>query len=250
MQIYLTLTRRELGSFFVSFIGYVVIALTAFLLGISFLSLIESLAGEATPMPLTELFYLVEYFWLILLFTSPIITMRLFSLEKFSGTFETLMTAPVSDLQVVLAKFTAALIFYMVLWLPLAGCVLILRYGAHDPTLLDPGTMASTFFGIFLLGCLYMSLGCFASALTKNQIVAAMTSFAIGISLFIIGYIAGQFPMQSTWTTEVLGYISMRNHMLDFSRGVIDTRHVIFYLSLTTFFLFLTYKAVESRRWK
>jgi ABC-2 type transport system permease protein len=95
-------------------------------------------------MPLTEIF-LGGCFWLIVLFSAPIITMRLFALEKFSGTFETLMTTPVSDWQVVLAKFTAAMVFYMLMWLPLLACVLVLRYFAAAPTLLDPGTLGSTF---------------------------------------------------------------------------------------------------------
>ena len=250
MQAYFTLTRRELGSFFVSLMGYVVIAVVVFLMGLSFVSLVTKLQGDPTSIPITEIFYNTAYFWLILLFSAPIITMRLFSLEKFSGTFETLMTAPVSDVQVVLAKFTAALIFYVVLWLPLLGCVLILRYFTKDPTLLDPGALGGTFLGIFLLGSLYMALGCFASALTRSQIIAAMTSFAIGLSLFILSFLAEQLPMEKSWGSNVLNYISMREHMLDFSRGVVDTRHVVFYVSATAFFLFLTYRVVESRRWK
>ncbi len=176
--------------------------------------------------------------------------MRLFSLEKYSGTFETLMTTPVSELQVVLAKFTAALFFYLVMWLPLVGYVFVLRYLTNDATLVDPGTLASTFLGIFLLGALYMALGCFASALTSSQIIAAMLSFAIGIGLFILGFIVDQFPLRKSWGTETLSYMSMHLHMRDFSRGVIDTRYVVFYVTLTIFFLFLTHRVVESRRWK
>src|SRR5580692_9086779 len=118
MQPYLTLTRRELGSFFVSFAGYVIIAGAVFLMGFSFVALIVLLQGQTTLMPATRVFFSTSYFWDILVVASPLITMRLFALEKSSGTFETLMTAPVSDLQVVLAKFTAAMIFYLVLWLP------------------------------------------------------------------------------------------------------------------------------------
>ena len=118
MQAYITLTRRELASFFVSMTGYVIITGALFLMGLSFVVLLVKLQSEPTPMPLTELFYSTPFFWLILLLGAPVITMRLFALEKFSGTFETLMTTPVSDLQVVLAKFTAAIIFYMLMWLP------------------------------------------------------------------------------------------------------------------------------------
>jgi ABC-2 type transport system permease protein len=127
MQAYLTLTRRELGSFFYSWIGYIVIAGAVFLTGLSFVILLRQLQGEPTALPITEVFLSLCY-WLIVLFSAPIITMRLFALEKYSGTFETLMTAPVGDVAVVLAKFTAAIIFYMIMWLPLLACILVLRY--------------------------------------------------------------------------------------------------------------------------
>jgi ABC-2 type transport system permease protein len=250
MRAYLTLTRRELGSFFVSVAGYVIIAAALFQMGLSFVILVKSLHAEATPMPITELFYITPFFWLILLLSTPIITMRLFALEKYSGTFETLMTTPVGDIPVVLAKFTAALLFYMVMWLPLLGFILFLRKYMSDPGVVDFGGVASTYFGIFLLGCLYMSLGCFASALTRNQIIAAMISFALGISLFLLSFLSESLPLQGGWTTALFNYVAMVEHMQDFARGVVDTRHVIFYLSLTAFFLFLTYRVIESRRWR
>ena len=142
--------------------------------------------GESIPAPITQLFYSTLYFWLMLLLACPVITMRLFALEKFSGTFETLMTAPVSDLQVVLAKFTAAMIFYMLMWLPSLACILVLRHYITNLDVFDGGLLGSTFLGILLLGGLFMSLGCFASALTRNQITAAMISFTVGFSLLLL----------------------------------------------------------------
>ena len=156
MQAYLTLTRRELAGFFVSLTGYIIIAAAVFLMGLSFVDLLTLLQGEPTSVPVTQLFYSTEYFWLILLLTTPIITMRLFALEKFSGTFETLMTAPVSDLQVVLAKFTAAMVFYMFMWLPSLVSILVLRHYINKPDAFDGGLIGSTFLGIFLLGGLFM----------------------------------------------------------------------------------------------
>ena len=126
MRAYWTLTRRELAGFLLSLSGYVIIAAAVFLMGYSFVVILDNLQQKTTPMPVTELF--TESFWLILLLTTPVITMRLFAQEKFSGTFETLMTTPVSDLQVVAAKFTAALLFYVLMWLPLLGCLLVVRY--------------------------------------------------------------------------------------------------------------------------
>ncbi len=250
MQAFLTLTRRELASFFVSMTGYVIIAVAVFQMGLSFVILLNNLQGESTPMPVTEVFYVTAFFWLILLLSAPVITMRLFALEKYSGTFETLMTAPVGDLQVVLAKFFAAMIFYMLMWLPLLGCILIVQRFTGGATALDPGTIASTYFGIFLIGCLYMSLGCFASAMTRSQMIAAMVGFAIGITFFLLSFLSEQLSASKSWWSQALNYIAMREHMRDFSRGIIDTRYVVFYLSLTVLFLFLTYRVVESRRWK
>lgn len=250
MRAFLTLTRRELASFFVSMTGYVIIAVAVFQMGLSFVILVNNLQGESTPMPVTEVFYVTAFFWLILLLSAPVITMRLFALEKYSGTFETLMTAPVGDLQVVLAKFFAALIFYMLMWLPLLGCILIVHRFTGDAAGLDFGTIGSTYFGIFLLGCLYMSLGCFASAMTRSQMIAAMVGLAIGITFFLLSFLSEQLTASKSWWGEVLKASDMREHMRDFSRGIIDTRYVVFYLSLTVLFLFLTYRVVESRRWK
>src|SRR5580658_3165632 len=227
MQAYVTLARRELASFFYSWIAYIVIAGAMFLTGLGFVALLDRLQGEPTSMPLTEIF-LGGCFWLILLFSAPIITMRLFSLEKYSGTFETLMTTPVSDWQVVLAKFTAAIIFYMLMWLPLLGCVFVLRYFARGSNVLDPGTLGGTFLGIFFTGCLYMAAGCFASSLTRSQIVAAMISFAIGLAFFLVGYMAGPMDLQKTWAGQALSCVSVTGQMNDFARGVVDTRSIAF----------------------
>ncbi|HZV34363.1 MAG TPA: ABC transporter permease [Verrucomicrobiae bacterium] len=250
MQAYLTLTRRELASFFVSLTGYVIIAAAVFLMGLSFVDMLVQSQGTATPVPVTQLWYSTIYFWGILLLAAPVITMRLFALEKYSGTFETLMTTPVSDLQVVLAKFTAAMIFYMSMWVPSLICSLVLRQYMTHPETFDAGLMGSTFLGIFLLGGLFMSLGCFASALTKSQIVAAMISLTIGISLFFVGLLSGSLSATAGWEAELVSHVALTDHMNDFARGLVDTRHVVFYVSVTFLFLFLTLRVVESRRWK
>jgi ABC-2 type transport system permease protein len=249
MQAYVTLARRELGSFFYSWIAYVVIAGAVFLMGLGFVTLLTRLQAEPTPMPVTEIF-LGGCFWLIVLFSAPVITMRLFALEKYSGTFETLMTTPVSDWQVVMAKFTAAIVFYMLMWLPLLGCIFILRYFAHGSPVVDLGSLGSTYLGIFLTGCVYMAAGCFASSLTRNQITAAMVSFAIGLGFFLTGYMAGPFDLQKSWGGEALTWISVLEQMRDYARGVVDTRSIVFCLTSSFFFLFLACRVIESRRWR
>ena len=160
------------------------------------------------------------------------------------------MTTPVSDLQVVLAKFTAAMVFYMLMWLPSLASILILRHYINNPEAFDGGSIGSTFLGIFLIGGLFMSLGCFASALTRSQIIAAMISFTLGFTLFLLSFLPGHLTGTTGWQGEVLSYVAMFDHMNDFARGLVDTRHVVFYASLTFLFLFLTLRVVESRRWK
>jgi ABC-2 type transport system permease protein len=250
MQIFWTLTRRELAAFFVSVTGYVVIAAVTLLIGLSFVVLMTNLGTDPSSMPVTEMFYRTYFFWLIVLLAAPVITMRLFALEKFTGTFETLMTVPVSDFQVVAAKFTAAIVFYVIMWLPMLVCLFIVRHFTNQPDTLDAGMLGGMYLGIFLIGCLFLSLGCFASAITRSQMAAAIISFVLGVSLFSLGFLAEAIPVAAQWQSQALSYFGLFEQMHDFARGVVDTRAVIFYVSLTLFFLYLTLRAVESRRWK
>jgi ABC-2 type transport system permease protein len=250
MRVFCTLLRRELAGFFLSLTGYVIIAAVALLVGLGFDILITNLGSDSSPMPLTELFYGTLSFWIIVLLIAPVITMRLFALEKYSGTFETLMTTPVGDMQVVAAKFTAAVIFYMVAWLPLLACLFVVRHFTNQPNTLNAGTIAGTYLGIFMVGSLFLSLGCFASSLTKSQMAAAMVSFVLGISLFSLTFLAEAIATPTGWQSQALSCFDLLKHMDNFARGVVDIETVIFYTSLTFFFLFLTLRVVESRRWK
>jgi len=250
MRVFGTLTRRELSAFFLSITGYVIIAAVTLLVGLSFVVLIAGLGNDPFRATVTEMFYGTFYFWLILLLVTPVVTMRLFALEKAAGTFETLMTTPVGDLQVVAAKFAAAVIFYLVTWLPMLACLFIVRHFTNQPGALDAGTVGGMYLGIFLTGCLFLSLGCFASAISQSQMAAAMISFVLGVSLFSLGFLAKSIPVAAQWQTQVLAYFNLFDQMNDFARGVVDTRTVVFYVSATFFFLFLTLRVVESRRWK
>ncbi len=249
MQAYATLVRRELGTYFVSFTGYFIIAAVLLLLGLSLGDVLDKLNQQATDVPITQMFYSTYYFWLILLLTAPVMTMRTFALEKFSGTFETLMTAPVSDLQVVLAKFTGAFLFYLLTWVPLVVGLFVVRHYANEPGVLDLGAMGAGFLGVALIGALYMAMGCFASALTRSQMIAAMISYGLGLALFLIG-LRSLMALPPGLSAKVFNHLSMVEHMETFSRGVVDSRALVFYVTMTAFFLFLTLKVVESRRWK
>ena len=250
MQAFITLTRRELAGYFVSVTGYVIIAATTFLVGLSFVVLLDKLGNRPSPMPVTEMFYLTQFYWLIVLLAAPVITMRLFAQEKFSGTFETLMTTPIRDATVVLAKFSAALIFYVVMWLPMLACLYAIQHYARQSGALDPGALGSLYLGIALFGAWYLSLGCFASALTRSQMVAAMVTLMLGVSLFALAYLADKVPANAPWQSQILSCFALFDQMHDFARGVVDTRTVVVYTSLTGLFLYLTLRVVESRRWR
>jgi ABC-2 type transport system permease protein len=250
MQAYLTLTRREIAGYFLSMTGYVILAGAAFLMGLSFVVMLLNLRGLPTPLPVTELFYMTPFFWLILLAGTPAITMRLFALEKFSGTFETLMTAPVTEAQVVLSKYTAAMIFYVLMWLPLVVCIQTVRFFTSNPAALDSGVLASTFFGILLIGAMFIALGCCASAFTRNQVIAGTLSLAFGVCVFLLGVAGGEAASDPSVRGQILSSFALFEAMHDFARGIVDTRPVVLLISLTLFFLFLTLRIIESRRWK
>jgi ABC-2 type transport system permease protein len=250
VKIFWTLLRRELSAFFFSLTGYVIIAAVTLLSSLGFVVLMTTLGSNPFTTTVTEMFYSTYFFWLIVLLVSPVITMRLFALEKASGTFETLMTTQVGDLQVVAAKFVASIVFYLVTWLPMLACLFIVRHFTNQSGALDAGTVGGMYLGIFLTGCVFLSLGCFASAISQSQMASAMISFVLGVSLFSLGYLAKSIPLTAQWQTQVLSCFSLFDQMNDFARGVVDTRTVIFYASATFFFLFLTLRVVESRRWK
>jgi ABC-2 type transport system permease protein len=251
MQAFFALARRELAGFLLSMSGYAVMAAALFQMGLSFVILLARFNdGDPTPLPITELFFSTQFFWFILLLIPPIITMRLFAREKATGTYETLMTTPVGDGQIVLAKFSAALLFYVVVWLPLIACIFIVRHYANDAAPLDFGAIGGSFAGVTLMGALFISVGCLSSALTNSQVTAAITSFGLGLSLFIVSFLSDRLPMSRDWAVQALNYVAMNAHMEDFSRGVIDTRCLVYYTSATVFFLCLTHRVVESRRWR
>ena len=250
MSVFRALVRRELSAFFQGPTGFIIIAAVMFLIGLGFLVVLSGLNGEATPMPVTQVFYGTYFFWVILLLIAPVITMRSFAMERASGTYESLMTAPVGDWQVVLSKFAGALIFYMILWVPLLICSVVVRFYVGESAVLGLGTMFTSALGILMVGCLYMSIGCFTSALTRNQAVAAVSGFALGAALFFTGFFSYFAGDRTDWLSQLARHISLANHMESFTRGVVDLGAIVFFLSLTGLFLYLTHKVVESRRWK
>lgn len=247
---YVALLRRELNAYFLSLSGYVILAAVVFLLGLSFVEVLVAYNGETLSAPLTEVFYSTMFFWLILLLAVPVITMRLFAHERATGTFETLMTTPVGDVTVVLAKFSGAMTFYLVMWLPLLGSLAIIALYSPDGSPLDWRTVASTYLGIALLGAFYVAMGCLASSLTRSQVMAAMIGLALGVTVFMLSFLRTNVGEGRGWLSGMANHISLLTHMEDFVRGVVDTRWVVFYVTLCGLCLFLTVKVIEGRRWR
>ena len=239
----LLLTRREISAYFVSPIAYVAMALFLVISGI-FFALADFRPGA--PAAMRSIFDIMMF---ILIFILPIVTMRSLSEEQRSGTIETLLTAPVTDIEVVVAKFLASWIFYLAMLAPtLIYVVLLTAFG--NP---EYGPMASGYLGLALLGALYVSVGLLASSLTQNQVIAAVTAFVILIVLAMLGpWVATAVPSRY-WIIplrSVIKYATVRTHYLDFGQGVVDLVHVVYFLALTAYALFLTVKVLESRRWR
>lgn len=248
MRAFRTLWAKELGACFLSPIAYITIVFFLVVMGFSFWLLVSILAqGSVTTTIMNELFGSI-FFWMAMLIVVPVLTMRLFAEEKRAGTIETLMTAPVTDAEVVLAKFAGALTFFLIMWVPTAAYLLILRRFSPLTAPPDPGPMLSGYLGAALVGSLYLSIGLFCSALTRNQIVAAIICFAVLNIAFFTGFLA--YVGRDESVRNVATYLSSVEHMRDFARGAVDTRSILFYVTGTVFMLFATVKVVESRKWK
>ncbi|MEM9558351.1 MAG: ABC transporter permease [Acidobacteriota bacterium] len=245
MRSFLAILRRELRAYFVSPLAWVILAFLLFVQGGVFSMIVTALNDPQIPPGVTpyDVFFSNIFFWVTMLFITPVITMRLIAEERRSGTIESLMTAPVTETQVVLAKFFAALAFFGFLWLPTLVYPLIIERNTE----IDWGPIASGYLGIFLVGGLFMAIGLFGSVFTKNQIVAAVLSFALVMLLFG-GPWTGNFLSDET-TKSLLGYAEVTAHMDELGRGIVDTRHLVYFLSTTALFLFLTVRALAAKKW-
>jgi len=237
--------KRELGSFFVSPLAYVV--LTSWLVwnGVVFWVLTEFYARNAVSSgastPLSGFFGGSALFFIPLLVFVPVLTMRLVAGEKQSGTIETLLTAPVSEASVIFGKYGASLVMWCVLWLP----TLIYAWIMSQHGSVDWGAISASYFGIFWLGAYFMAVGLLMSVLAPTQIIAAVLSFVVLGVLFTVGI--GEFALDGT-AREVCAYLSMWGHMQSFSKGVVDTRHLVFDLSVTVLAVGLSVGALRARR--
>jgi ABC-2 type transport system permease protein len=249
-----TICEKELRSYFASPVAYLLLTMFAVIFGFFFWNALGyfvvqgmemQMRGENIPMNVNEQIIrpLLMNAGIIFVFFIPLITMRLFAEEKRSGTIELLATSPISDLEVILGKWLAALALYACLLLVTALSFLFLfLYGNPDwkPLLV-------AYLGLLLQGGLFLAIGTFLSTLTKNQIIAGASTFAVLILLWVLEWVSGY--ESATWAT-VLAYISVIPHFESFARGVIDSKDVVFYLTGIFLGLFATSRSLESLRWR
>jgi len=236
---------RELMNYFVSPIAYILMA--AYLVVVALIFNFGVLAGHRAH--LEPLFGSMT--WLAL-FLCPIITMRLLSEEARSGTLETVLTTPITDVEITLGKFFGAFAFYVTVNLPTLAFVYILAWQGNP----DLGTIAASYLGVLLLGALLISIGLLASAFTKNQVIAAFVGFVAMFALFIVGelgrVVGGEFSIFGLEVDlgKIIEYAGSGGHYMDFTRGVVNSQHVLYFVMLCVFFLFLTVRMVESHKWR
>jgi ABC-2 type transport system permease protein len=234
---------RELRAYFVSPLAYVVLFFFLVVNGIVFGNLASILSDPRSPAgpPMTYFFGSTT---LILLILGVVLTMRLISEELRSGSIEVLMTAPITEGQVIAGKYLASLTFFVFLWLPtLIYAAIVDHYSG-----VDWGPVMAGYLGILCVGALFLAVGTFASATTSSQLVAAMVTAALLFLLFLLGWFTDIFAGETA--KQVFSYLSLSEHLDEFSRGIVDSRRLVFYVSSTLFFLFLASRALEDKKWR
>jgi ABC-2 type transport system permease protein len=179
----------------------------------------------------------------IILFVMPMITMRTYAEEKRSGTIELLLTAPLTDFQIIMGKFAGAMALYAAM-LAVTAIHMAVLFAFGNPEWVP---IVTGYLGLLLMGGCFVSVGLLISSLTKNQIVAGMVTFAVFLMLWVINWIAS---FSGPTGQAVLNYLSITDHLDDFTKGIIDTKHLVYYLSFITLGLFLTMRSVDTERWR
>ncbi len=250
----LAITEKELRSYFASPIAYIIIGLFSLLFGWFFYvyltlfvrqseQMMQFGGGGSANINQQMIRYVFLNVAVILLFLMPVITMRTYSEEKRSGTIELLLTSPVTDVQIILGKFFGAMGLYagmLVVTMVYMGILFWFGNPEWRP-------LAAGYLGLLLMGGCFISVGLFISSLTKNQIVASAITFGVFLMLWVINWIAS---FMGPTAQEVLNYLSITDHLDDFSRGVLDTKHLVYYISFIAAGLFLTARSVDTERWR
>ena len=250
----IALAQKELKSYFSSPIAYIVIGLFALLYGYFYVTILAYFVRQSMQLSQFQgpqamnvnqqlIKPVLQNVTILILFLMPMITMRTYSEEKRSGTIELLLTSPLTDFQIIMGKFLGALGLYAtMLAVTFIHIGLLFLYGRPEWK-----PIVTAYVGLLLMGGCFISVGLLISSLTKNQIVAGMVTFAVFLLLWIITWI-GSFSGPTF--DKLTSYLSIIDHFDDFGKGVLDTTHLIYYVSFITFGLFLTAKSVDSERWR
>ncbi len=241
--------QRELRSLFLSPIAYMLAFFYLLITGFTFMISVQALNESPRDFTVMEIFFQNFFIWIAQLFIMPVLTMRSFSEEYRLGTFEGLMTAPVRDWEVVLAKYLAVLAFYVALWAPTVLYQFIFQIVAVTPTPLSNGPVWCNYAMVLMMGMLYAALGLMISSLTHNQIVAVLVSLVSTCMVFFLGLLNFFFNPPGA-IRDVLSYISVFEHMEQFGQGIVNTRALVFYASASFMLLLVTQKIIESKRWR
>ncbi|MFP4366236.1 MAG: gliding motility-associated ABC transporter permease subunit GldF [Bacteroidales bacterium] len=242
----IALIKKEIGSFLSSFTGYIVIVVFLVINGLFMwvfpgeLNIPDS--GYAT---LDTLFIIAPW---VFLFLVPAVTMRLFAEEKRSGTMELLLVRPLTDLQIVMAKYTSAILLVLISLIPTLVYYWSVYTLGNPPGNLDAGAIWGSYTGLFFLGSCYAAIGIFSSSLTENQIVAFILAVLLSFFFFTGFEMISALPLPYR-AEELLLYLGINEHYSSISRGVIDTRDIVYFVSLIAFFIFLTRTVLQSRKW-
>jgi gliding motility-associated transport system permease protein len=241
--------KRELLAFFVTPLAWVLISVFLLVQGMHFFLLVDHFSSAGTlaasdQTPLQAFFGNTVLLYLVLFLLVPPMTMRLFAEERRTGTIETLMTAPVSSTAVVLAKYASALTAYVAMWAPTSLYLVILGKSGE----IDSHAALAAYLGVLLVGSGYLSIGLLMSALTNSQFLALVLTAMVILGLFILGI--GEFiTRDGTLMHDVCGHVSVWAHMNDFASGIVDSRRLVFYASMTALPLFVAVRAVDAWRW-
>ncbi|HEX2751052.1 MAG TPA: ABC transporter permease [Verrucomicrobiales bacterium] len=251
MRTFFILLSKELRSFFLSPVAWVVLAMFMAISGFSFSWAVDHLREKPMEQSVVQWTFVPPWFWVYYPFVFALITMRLFAEEQKQGTLESLLTAPVRAVQVLLAKYFSAVIFYLILWLPVLAFFGVLNWVMKGKVEFPPGALAGCYLILLLTGLFHIALGMLASALTKNQIIAAILGFALIILHFLIGvFLQTQARDHPKELRNLVDHVAIKGHIDSFSAGLLDTRPMVYYLSFTVLLLAATHQVLEYRRWK
>ncbi len=239
--------KRELFSFFVTPIAWIAISAFLVIQGLHFFFVLANYATftqlSADHGPVQQFFGQTVFLYLPLFFVCPVLTMRLFSEERRSGTIEPLLTTPVATAAVVLGKYAAVLVGYLAMWLP----TLLYMFTVHSSGYIDWNVVGTGYLAVCGVGAGYLAVGTMTSALTKSQLSAAILSAMAIMGLFIVG-IGGEYILEEGMGRDLSSYVSVWSQMNDFSRGIVDSRRLVYNATTVALPLFITVHAVEAWR--